>query len=232
MAASIRSGVSSVGIRAAALRTETSFLQLNRMTASPLPSDEDLANLLWRLLYERMDRRLILELLPGLAFLLGNAFGELFWAAGAATAATAAAVGIRWRWDGSVPWLAVSTLVLALVLTGLGIFLGDETFVFIRPTVGALAFAAILAIGALVRPSLLQRTLGYKLRIHAKGWPVLNTAWIALALFSALANEVARRALTTDHWVIYNVLSDPVLFALVWLATRLIAERYWIIESD
>jgi len=202
------------------------------MAASPFLADEKLANLLWRIFSGQMDRRLVLELLPGIAFLLGNAFGGLLWAAGAAVAATTVAVVLRWRWDGSLPWLAVSTLVLSLALTAIGIFLHDETFVLIRPTVGALAFAAVLVVGALARPSLLQRTLGYKLHIAAKGWPILNSAWIALTLFSALANEVARRALTIDQWVIYNVLSDPALFALIWLATRIIAEKYWIIESN
>ena len=178
-----------------------------------------------------MDRRLVLEVLPGLAFLLGNSVGGLLVAAGAAVVATALAVAVRWRWDGHIPWLADSTLVLALVLTGAGILLNDQTFVLIRPTVGALAFAGIVAGGGFVRPSLLQRALGYKLRIEAKGWSVLHVAWIALAVFSAFANEVARRALPTNQWAIFNVLSDPVLIACIWLATRLIAERYWITES-
>ncbi|WP_299555609.1 septation protein IspZ [uncultured Tateyamaria sp.] len=178
-----------------------------------------------------MDRRLVLELLPGAAFLLGHAIGGLLWAAATAVVATALAVGMRWRWDGSVPWLAVSTLVLALILTAFGIVLNDETFVLIRPTVGALAFAGILAVGALARPSLLQRTLGYVLQIEPSGWHVLHAAWIAIMLLSAGANEVARRALTTDHWAIYNVLSDPVLFGLIWIATRVVAEYYWIEEG-
>lgn len=92
-----------------------------------------------------MDRRLFLELLPGLAFLAGHVYGGLFWAAGLSVVATALAVGLRWRWDRAVPWLAVATFVLILVLTGAGLVLGDETFVMLRPTVGALAFAAILA---------------------------------------------------------------------------------------
>ena len=178
-----------------------------------------------------MDRRLILELLPGPAFLLGNAFGGLLWAAAAATAATALSVALRWNWDGRVPWLAASTLVLALTLTAFGVLLEDELFVLIRPTVGAVAFAVILAGGALAKPSLLERTLDYVLVVDARAWPVLHVTWIAIALFFAAANEIARRALTTDHWAVFNVLSDPALFGFIWLATRLIAERYWAGES-
>ncbi|MEM6693985.1 MAG: septation protein IspZ [Pseudomonadota bacterium] len=178
-----------------------------------------------------MDSRLLLEFVPGPVFLAANAVGGLLWAAAAATVAKAFAVALRWRWDGRVPWLAVATLALALVLTASGIWLNDETYVLIRPTVGALAFAAILGIGALLRPSLLERTLDYVLRVEARAWPVLHIAWIVIAVLSAAANEVARRALTTDQWAVYNVLSDPVLFGLIWLTTRLIAEHYWIEEE-
>jgi len=177
-----------------------------------------------------MDRRLTLELLPGLAFLLGYELGGLFWAAGATVLATSIAVALRWRWDGSVPWLAVATLALVVVLTLAGIALQDETFVLVRPTVGALAFAAILALGALARPSLLRRTLDYKLQIEDAGWRVLHVAWVGLSLLSAGANEVARRTLSTDTWALYNAASDPALFGLIYLATRWIAEIYWIEE--
>ncbi len=174
-----------------------------------------------------MDRRLLLEILPGIAFLIGNAAGGLLWAAGVAVAATCLAVGLRWRWDGQVPWLAVAILFVALILTGFGVVLNDETFVLLRPTVGALAFGGILAVGALMQPSLLKRTLGYRIRIEDAGWTALHLAWIALALLSAAGKEITRRVLTTDHWAIYNALSDPVLIGLIWLATRSIAVRYW-----
>ena len=179
-----------------------------------------------------MDRRLVLEFLPGVAFLLGHAYGGLLWAAGITVIATAVAVALRWRWDGSVPWLAVSILVLVMVLTGFGIALQDETFVLVRPTVGAVAFAGIIAIGAFVRPSLLKRTLGYRLQIHETGWHLLHVAWIGISLLSGLANEFRRRFLTTDQWAIYNVASDPVLVGLIYLATRWIAEQYWIEETS
>ena len=175
-----------------------------------------------------MDRRLALEFLPGAAFLLGNAYGGLLWAAAVTVVATAVAVALRWRWDGSIPWLAVTTLVLAGILTVFGLALNDETFVLIRPTVGAVAFAGILTIGAFTKPSLLERTLGYRLQLEKAGWTVLHGAWISLSLLSAVANEVARRLLSTDQWAFFNVASDPTLFGLIYLATRLTAEWYWV----
>lgn len=144
---------------------------------------------------------------------------------------TALAVGLRWRWDRQVPWLAVATLVLALVLTAAGLVLRDAVFIALRPTIGALAFAAIVGVGALARPPLLERSLGYRLRLTGRGWSVLHLAWLALALLSAATNEVMRRVLAAGAWVLYNALSDPVLIALIWLATRWVAERHWVEEA-
>ncbi|WP_424968095.1 hypothetical protein [Dinoroseobacter sp. S375] len=44
-----------------------------------------------------MDRRLLLEFLPGAAFLLGYAYGGLLWAAAVTVLATGVAVALRWR---------------------------------------------------------------------------------------------------------------------------------------
>jgi intracellular septation protein len=179
-----------------------------------------------------MDRRLIMELVPGVAFLLGNASGGLFWAAGAAMTATGAAVALRWKWDGRAPLMAVSILGITLTLTFFGVVLDDTTFVLIRPTVGAVAFAVIIGLGVLAEPSLLKRTLGYRLRIEDRGWRILHIVWAALALLTAVANEVARRVLTTEQWAFFNAISDPALIALIYLGTRLVTRWYWVLSED
>ena len=174
-----------------------------------------------------MDARLLLELLPAAAFLVGNTIGGLFWAAGAAVAATLLAIMLRWRWDRTVPWLALATLVLALVLLAAGLWFEDATYIKLRPTLGSLGFAVLLATGALTRPSLLRRTLGYRLRMTERGWVTLHVAWIVLALGAAAANEIVWRTQSDDAWASYAALSGPALFGLFWFVTRVVADRYW-----
>jgi len=67
-----------------------------------------------------MDRRLLLELLPGVAFLIAYAATDLLWAAFASASATVVAVWLRWRWDKTVPLLALATLAIVIILTCLG----------------------------------------------------------------------------------------------------------------
>ena len=55
-----------------------------------------------------------------------------------------------------------------------GLTIDDVTFVKVGPTVGSLAFAAIIGGGFFLRPSLLERTLGYSLQMTRLGWHVLH----------------------------------------------------------
>lgn len=174
-----------------------------------------------------MDRRLLLEFLPGIVFLLVNAISTLFIATAMAIVAACVAVALRYRIDGQIPFIAVATVVLSVVLLAVGFASGDERYIKIRPTIAGVAFAIILAVGSSFRPSLLQRSLDYKLTITAAGWRMLHIAWIGIALILALLNEVVWRNTSTDVWVAFDVASGPVAFALYFLVTWGVAWQYW-----
>lgn len=169
----------------------------------------------------------MVEFLPGIAFLAGNALGGLFAGAGLAAVATVAAVVLRWHWDRSVPWLAVSIFALTLVLLLAGLVFDDTTFVKLSATVGSLAFGAIIAAGMMLRPSLVQRTLGYKLSMTAQGWRALELSWIGLSLLRAGANEVVWRNAADEVWALYNGVSDILWIVLFVLLTSVVAHRFW-----
>jgi intracellular septation protein len=174
-----------------------------------------------------MDKRLMVELLPGPAFLIGNALGGIFLGAGLGALATALAILLRWRWDRSLPWLAVSIFGLTVILLALGLVLDDTVYVKLSNTVGSLAFAAIIAAGLFARPSLLERTLGHSIHMTARGWSALHGVWICLSLARAGANEIVWRTTSDQTWAIYNGVSDLAWIGLFVLATHLTAHRYW-----
>lgn len=174
-----------------------------------------------------VDKRLVVEFVPGVAFLAGNALGGLFAGAGLAAVTTVIAVALRWHWDRSLPWMAVSIFGLTLILLLAGLALDDATFVKVAPTVGSLAFAAIIGAGMILRPGLVQRTLGYKLALTPPGWRVLEMCWIGVSLLRAGANEAVWRTASDDAWALYNGLSDILWFGLFYLATSAVAHRFW-----
>lgn len=174
-----------------------------------------------------MDRRLVIEFIPGLVFLVTNAFATLFVATAAAILASGLAVFLRYRIDGQIPFIAVSTVVLSVVLFSIGLALDDERYIKMRPTIGGVAFAVILISGLAFRPSLLERSLGYRLIMTVAGWRLLHVGWFGLALVLAATNELVWRNTTTDLWVTYNVVSGPAAIALYWGITWCIAWYYW-----
>jgi intracellular septation protein len=179
-----------------------------------------------------LDRRLLLEFLPGLVFLTVNAVSTLYVATAAAILAAIVAVFLRYRIDGQLPFLAISTVLLSVVMLGAGLVQDDERFIKIKPTIGGVSFALILAAGMLARPSMLQRSMGYKLEMIPTGWTVLHFAWIGLALTLAGANELVWRNTSTDLWVTYNVASGPVTFGIYFAITYAVAWWYWDEDED
>jgi intracellular septation protein len=174
-----------------------------------------------------MDKRFWIELLPGLAFLAGAWAGGLFLGAGLAALATGVAIVLRWRWDRRLPWLALAILALTVVLLAAGLAFDEDTWIKVSGTVGSLAFACMVAAGALLRPSLLRRTLGYRLSLTDRGWRALHRAWIGVSLLRAAANEAVWRTSSDAVWAAYNGLSDIAWIGAFFAATWLVAARHW-----
>ncbi|MFM8746965.1 MAG: inner membrane-spanning protein YciB [Aestuariivirga sp.] len=174
-----------------------------------------------------MDKRLSLELFPGPAFLVGNAMGGIFAGAGLGAVATAAAIALRWKWDRRLSLMAMSIFGLTLFLLAAGLFFDNTFFVKVSNTVGSLALAAIVAVGMLLRPSLLQRTLGYSIHLTDQGWRVLHLAWISLSIARGATNELVWRNFSDHTWAIYNGLSDFAWIGLFFLLTHGVARQYW-----
>jgi intracellular septation protein len=174
-----------------------------------------------------MDKRLLLELAPGPAFLIGNAIGGIFAGAMLASIATGIAIVLRWRWDRSLPWLAISIFTLTIVLLTIGLVLDDTTYVKVSNTIGSVLFAAIIGIGMFLRPSLLQRTFGDTIHMTARGWHILHIGWISLSLARAALNEVVWRNASDQSWAIYNGVSDIVWIGAFFILTSFLAHQYW-----
>ena len=82
------------------------------------------------------------------------------------------------------------------------------------------------------RPSLLERSLGYKFLILEPGWRVMHFAWGGLALTFAVLNEFVWRNTSTDIWVLYGTVLEPIAFGLYWSATWVVCWYYWDEDDD
>ncbi|MBC6445438.1 MAG: septation protein IspZ [Alphaproteobacteria bacterium GM202ARS2] len=174
-----------------------------------------------------LNRRIVMELAPGLIFFVVNYGWGLMAATAAVMIATLLAVCAARVLDGRLPALAIFTLVFVCALGSTSLAFGDETFIKIKLTVGNCLFAAALAIGLRFRPSLLERTFEDQLRLADPGWFVLTSCWIAFALFSAAFNEAVWRTMSTDSWVAIKTAFVPLSIVAYFTITRIVAGQYW-----
>jgi intracellular septation protein len=167
--------------------------------------------------------KLLIDLGPLLVFFLVNflapvpAFMKIFVATGAFMAAMVAAMlysAIRYRSISPLLWFSG---IMVVILGGLTIWLHDETFIKMKPTVYYVLVATLLAFGLATRRPLLQRVLGSTYPgLDEQGWTKLTRNWALFFAAMACLNEVVWRNSSTSFWVgfkLWGALPLTFLFA-------------------
>ena len=169
--------------------------------------------------------KLLIDLGPLLVFFVANFLApvpsvmKIFVATGAFMVAMVAAMlfsAIRYRRISPLLWFSG---IMVVVLGGLTIWLHDETFIKMKPTVYYLLVAALLAFGLATDRPLLQRVLGSTYPgLDATGWNKLTRNWALFFAFMAVLNEGVWRNSSTDFWIgfkLWGALPLTFLFAAV-----------------
>ena len=105
------------------------------------------------------------------------------------------------RITGQLSKMQVVTLVLVVVFGGLTVWLNDERFFKMKPTLIYLIFSGILAVGLVRGQSYLRLVMEEVVPLEAAGWMKLTRRLAVFFLLLAIANEVVWRTMSTDAWV-------------------------------
>ena len=161
-----------------------------------------------------------LELGPLLVFFFANARGEqlarlfpalhefggpLFIATGLFMASMAIALVVSWAITRTLPLMPLVSGAVVLVFGTLTLWLQDETFIKMKPTIVNALFAAILLGGLAFGKSLLGYVFDQAFRLDAEGWRKLTLRWGLFFIVLAIMNEVVWRNFSTDFWVAFKV---------------------------
>ncbi|MCR9212817.1 MAG: septation protein IspZ [Proteobacteria bacterium] len=195
-------------------------------------SIEDWLYMFRTLVARYLNRDLLVEFFPPVVFLVSNFAWDIMVATAATIVATAISVLLAYIFSRKVPVIAVITLVIVLCLGGASLYFGDESFIKIKPTVGRTLFALALGISLLLGKNIVYRVLGGQISLTERGWTLLTYFWIIFALSLAVLNEILRRVLTTDTWVIVDTAAGPLSILGYVLITRITAEYYWDEEAE
>ena len=143
---------------------------------------------------------------PLAAFFVAYLALGLMAATAALIAASLVALLAAWALERRVPLIPLVTAALVAVFGGLTLWLQDETFIKMKPTIVQALFTLVLLGSLAWRRPLLKTLLGSMVP------PMSDAAWRQFTLryalfFAAMAvlNEIVWRTQSTDFWVTFKV---------------------------
>lgn len=164
--------------------------------------------------------KLALELGPLGVFFFANARGEqlahalpalaalggpLFVATAAFIVATFVSLAVSLALTRRLPIMPFVTGIVVLVFGGLTLWLHDETFIKMKPTIVNTLFGSVLLGGLLFGKSLLGYVFDSVFKLTDHGWRQLTLRWGIFFFVLAGLNEIVWRTMTTDQWVTFKV---------------------------
>ncbi|MEX0583484.1 MAG: septation protein A [Sneathiella sp.] len=141
------------------------------------------------------------ELGPILIFFAAYYFGNLFIATAAIMVTTLLALAISYYYTRTLPMMPLVTAVVVMVFGGLTLYLNDETFIKMKPTIIYAIFAAVLFVGLMLGKSFIKILFDNFWNLDDAGWKKLTVRLAVFFLLMAIANEVIWRNFSTEIWV-------------------------------
>ena len=134
---------------------------------------------------------------PGL-FAKDNA---IFWATGVFMAGVACAIGWTLMKGRKLPPMLIITGTVVMVFGGLTLWLRDETFAFIKPTIINLLFALTILGSLAIGRNIWKTAFEHAFKMPDPAWKVFALRWAAFYVVLAILNEVIWRNFSKEFWV-------------------------------
>ena len=154
---------------------------------------------------------------PIAAFFIAYVGWGLMPATGALLGATLVALVLSFTIARRVPAMPLFTAAIVGVFGGLTLWLNDETFIKMKPTIVQALFAIVLLGGLALGRPLLKPLLGTVWPIDDIGWRRLTLRFGLFFALMAVLNEAVWRTQSTDVWVsfkVFGIMALTLAFAL------------------
>ena len=161
--------------------------------------------------------KFVVEFGPLLAFFAVYYFRDIFAATLVFMVATAISLSVSWLLVRRIAPMPLFTAVIIFVFGGLTIWLQDETFIKLKPTIVNLLFAGLLGGGLAFGRNPLRMLFASAFSLTDEGWRQLTLRWVFFFILMAIGNEIVWRNFSTDFWVnykVFGILPLTILFAI------------------
>ena len=119
--------------------------------------------------------------------------------------ATIISVVISYILEKRIPIMPTLGAGIVVIFGGLTILFDNKIFIFMKPTIINIIFAAILYGGIILKKPLLKYLLGSALKLEEEGWSILTQRWAAFFIALAVLNEIVWRTMSEEFWVSFKV---------------------------
>lgn len=149
--------------------------------------------------------KLALELGPLVVFFIMNGRVGIIDATAWFMGAMVVSLAVSWMIFRRIAVMPLVTGIVVLIFGGLTLWLQDDTFIKMKPTIVNTLFGVVLLGGLPFGHSLLKYVFGEVYRLTEKGWFVLSLRWGLFFFVLALLNEIVWRNFSSDFWVAFKV---------------------------
>ncbi len=150
--------------------------------------------------------KMALDLGPLLVFFAANTVSNnIFTATWVFMIAITASIATTFAIERKVSPMALLTFALVLIFGGLTLWLSNENFIKIKPTILYSTFASVLVGGLAFNRLFIKYLLGQTMHLADPAWRALTWRWSAFFLMLAIVNELVWRNTSTDMWVAFKV---------------------------
>lgn len=165
--------------------------------------------------------KLALEMGPLVVFFLANTYGEelaamypffadlggkIFVGTACFMVAMAISLALTWILERRLAIMPLVTAVMVFVFGALTLYLQDETFIKVKPTIVNVLFGVtILGMLFIWKKPAMKFLFDGPFKLDDEGWVKLSFRWGCYFLFLAAVNEIVWRNFSNDFWVNFKV---------------------------
>lgn len=139
--------------------------------------------------------------------------------------------GLLWWLTGKLSKMQIATVVLVILFGGLSVWLNDERFFKMKPTMIYVLFGGVLGFGLLRGQSYLRLVMEEALPMRAEGWMILTKRLMIFFFALAVANEAVWRTMSTEAWVNFKTFGLTAALFLFFMTQGGVLSRY-AVEKD
>ncbi|MGH1354369.1 MAG: inner membrane-spanning protein YciB [Thalassovita sp.] len=139
---------------------------------------------------------------------------------------------VLWKLTGHLSKMQIVTLVLVVVFGGLSVWLNDDRFFKMKPTLIYLLFGGALGVGLLRGESYLQSVMEAALPLKNEGWMILTRRLCAFFFGLAVLNEAIWRTQSTETWVYFKTFGLTAAIFVFFMTQGSVFKAYGIDEDE